>query len=241
MAEKKMLGFASHRYITNLKDAQAHIRYIGFREREDKSESLGLFSEHEDSTDAHEFIDSLNVKRFSHPKDPYIHTVLFSMSGKEWEQSGFQPGDYQKMIRDVMKELEVKNGYTLKWVAAEHRNPDHPHAHVVIRASYFDRDGVERKLELSDSDRRFLREQWQKTKELHRPMEPSWSRDFEPNRGHNFDIDRTFVDQLFKQIDRELAEKEREREISKKSKDRYRGKTNRSKEMQQEHIRKRDR
>ena len=89
------MAYASHRYIKSFADASAHIRYIGFREREDKSESLGLFSEYTDSADAEKFIESLNEKRFSHPDVPTIHTVLFSMSGDEWQRSGFEAGDYQ--------------------------------------------------------------------------------------------------------------------------------------------------
>src|SRR5690348_1030363 len=103
-----MSAYASHRYLKSFDDAEAHVRYIGFRVREDKSESLGLFSETSDFADADAFIKTLDAKRFKHPDTPNIHTVLFSMSGDEWNRSGFEPGDYQKMIRHVMKEWEIK-------------------------------------------------------------------------------------------------------------------------------------
>ncbi|MED3561485.1 hypothetical protein [Bacillus xiapuensis] len=212
-----MGAYASHRYLKTFDDAEAHVRYIGFREREDKSESLGLFSEHHDSADAQEFIDSLKAKRFKHPDVPVIHTVLFSMSGDEWNRSGFQPGDYQKMIRHVMKEWEIKTGYRLTWVAAEHRNPDHPHCHVAIRAAYKDRDGVEHRLKISNEDRKFFREQFQKTKELFRPIDPpprELSYQYEKDRP--LVIDTSFVDNLFYQIQRDLEHEEWERERARK-------------------------
>ncbi|MDV7767799.1 hypothetical protein [Peribacillus sp. CSMR9] len=218
-----MGAYASHRYIKAFDDAEAHIRYIGFREREDKSESLGLFSEHSDVSNTNEFIESLKAKRFSHSAVPTIHTVLFSMSGDEWNRSGFKPGDYQKMIREVMKEWEIKTGYRLDWVAAEHRNPNHPHAHVAIRAAYKDRDGVEHTLKISNEDRKFFREQFQKTKERVRPFDPpprefdhDFYQDREFERDPTFSIDTSFLDNFFYQVKRELEHEEWEREMVKK-------------------------
>lgn len=118
-----MAAFASHRYLKNHNDAVNHVLYIGFREREGQSESLGLFSEDNDFANADSFIKTLDDKRFKHPEVPYLHTVLFSMSGGEWDDSGFKPGDYQEIVRRVMKEWEIQKGYRLNWVAAEHRNP----------------------------------------------------------------------------------------------------------------------
>lgn len=221
-----MGAYASHRYIKSFDDAEAHIRYIGFREREDKSESLGLFSEHSDLADTQEFIDSLKAKRFSHSAVPTIHTVLFSMSGDEWNRSGFKPGDYQKMIREVMKEWEIKTGYRLNWVAAEHRNPDHPHAHVAIRAAYKDRDGVEHTLKISNEDRKFFREQFQKTKEMTRPFDPPPRElDHDFYREPQLTIDTSFLDNFFYQVKRELEQEERERENARKKQQKQKGRT----------------
>lgn len=146
-----------------------------------------------------------------------IHTVLFSISGDEWNRSGFEPGDYQKMIRNVMKEWEIKTGYRLQWVAAEHRNPDHPHCHVAIRASYRDRDGVEHRLKISNEDRKFFREQFQKTKELYRPFDPpprELSYDLE--RKPTLYIDTSLLDNLVYKIKKDLEQEEWEREQAKK-------------------------
>lgn len=216
-----MGAYASHKYLKTFADAAAHVRYIGFREREDKSESLGLFSERSDSADAEPFIKTLDAKRFSHPKVPNLHTVLFSMSGDEWNRSGFEAGDYQKMIRHVMKEWEIKTGYRLDWVAAEHRNPDHPHCHVAIRAAYKDRDGIERNLEVSNEDRKFFREQFQRTKEMYRPIDPP-PRElrYEQERPINFNLETTLLDNLVYKIKQELQREEFERDLAKKKKER---------------------
>lgn len=216
-----MGAYVSHKYLKSFADAAAHVRYIGFREREDKSESLGLFSENEDSANAEKFIKTLNDKRFSHPDVANLHTVLFSMSGDEWNRSGFEPGDYQRMIRHVMKEFEIKNGYRLDWVAAEHRNPDHPHCHVAIRASYKDRDGIEHRLKITNEDRKFLREQFQRTKEMVRPFDPpprsiSYQQQRDKNRNPLLDLGSSFINNLFYQIDRELAQEEWERDLARK-------------------------
>jgi hypothetical protein len=216
-------AYASHRYITSLNDSAHHVRYIGFREREGQSETLGLFSETEDIADSEKFIQSLDCKRLSHPDVPTIHTMLFSMSGDEWERSGFQPGDYQKMIRHVMKEWEIKTGYRLDWVAAEHRNPDHPHCHVAIRAAYKDRDGIEHRLKITNVDRKFFREQFQLTKDLTRGFELP-PREFERYKERNFDkqIDTSLLDNLLYRIKQEMEREEQEQELQKKRKKRNR-------------------
>lgn len=219
-----MGAYASHKYLKSFSDAAAHVRYIAFREREDKSESLGLFSEELDQADAEIFISTLDSKRFKHPDVANLHTVLFSMSGDEYNRSGFEDGDYQKMIRHVMKEWELKKGYNLKWVAAEHRNPDHPHVHVAIRAAYTDRDGIEYRLKITNEDRRFFREQFQKTKEMYRPYDPP-ERELEKfrSRDEKLFIDTSFIDNLFHQIDREMEQQEFEREREKQKKQKQKG------------------
>lgn len=210
------MSYASHKYLKTFKDAAAHVRYIGFRDREDKSESLGLFSEQHDSADADAFINSLDAKRFQHSDVANLHTVLFSMSGDEWNRSGFQPGDYQKMVRHVMKEWELKSGYRLEWVAAEHRNPDHPHCHVAIRAAYTDRDGIEHRLKITNEDRKFFREQFQKTKEQFRPYDPP-PRELSQYREREqpLFIDTSFIDNLFYRIKHDLEREEFEKELAK--------------------------
>ena len=225
-----------------MNDAKAHIQYVGFREREDPSDSLGLFSEHEDSVEVSTFLDSLDEKRFRHPKDPYIHTLLFTMSGKEWERSGFERGDYQKMIRQVMKQYEIKKGYRLKWIAAEHFKKDSPHVHVAIRASYFDRDGIERKLNITDADRKFFRDEWREARIQNRPMEPYFGpdKDFSLTHHRTMDLNKMFVTKLLDQIQHEFDRDRREQEMARKNVKKRKGK-NASEELMKEHLKKRDR
>jgi hypothetical protein len=219
-----MGAYASHRYLTSFDDSKKHVLYIGFREREGKSESLGLFSENSDLADADNFIDTLKAKRLSHPDVPTIHTVLFSMSGDEWDRSAFEPGDYQKMIRHVMKEWEIRRGYQLSWVAAEHRNPDHPHCHVAIRGAYTDRDGIEHRLKITNVDRKFFREQFQKTKDITRGFELP-PREYERYKERNFDkqIDTSILDNLLYRIKKDLEREELERTRAKQQKTKQKG------------------
>jgi hypothetical protein len=121
-----------------------------------------------------------------------------------------------------MKEWELKTGYRLQWVAAEHRNPDHPHCHVAIRAAYTDRDGVEHRLKISNEDRKFFREQFQRTKEIYRPIDPP-PREFGYDREQRPFIDTSLLDNLVRQIKRDLEHEEWEREQARKKIQKQRG------------------
>ena len=41
--------------------------------------------------------------------------------------------DLSRLTRELIKQMEKDLGTDLEWVAAEHRNTEHPHVHVVIR------------------------------------------------------------------------------------------------------------
>ena len=41
--------------------------------------------------------------------------------------------DLSRLTRELIKQMEMDLGTDLEWVAAEHRNTEHPHVHVVIR------------------------------------------------------------------------------------------------------------
>ncbi|MCU6603817.1 hypothetical protein OCO53_25590 [Peribacillus frigoritolerans] len=205
-------AFVSHSYIKNLSEAQNHVRYIAFRGRETEDERGGIFSEKSDVADVKNFIKKLDDKKTSHPDVAVAHRLLFSMSGDEWNKSGFGEGDYQKMIRNVMKDYELKTGRKLEWVAAEHRNPDHPHVHVAVKATYQDKDGIHHRLKISNEDRKFFKQAFQQEKNMLRgfELEQHKERPYEQNRPSRGNAD--FIDNLFRQIEREMREKEREYE-----------------------------
>lgn len=204
-------AYVSHHYCKDLSEAQNHVRYVAFRGRETDDERGGIFSKDSDVADVKHFIQKLDDKKTSHPSVAVAHKLLFSMSGDEWNRSDFEPGDYQKMIRNVMNDYELHTGRKLNWVAAEHRNPDHPHVHVVVKATYTDRDGIEHRLKLTHEDRQFFKDAFQQEKnrtrgfELERP-----EREYErPNKARsNTDL----LDALLYEIEKDMRDKEREYE-----------------------------
>lgn len=213
-------GFASHSYTKNLGAAQKHIQYIAFRDRENLGEKPGLFNETSNNADVKTFQSSLKDKLTANNYKAKAHKILFSMSGDEWNRSNFEAGDYQKMIRRIMKEYEIQTGKRLTWVAAEHRNPDHPHVHAVIKATYQDRYGTAHILELKDKDRLFFKEEFQRQKNQLRgfelePPKRDKQKEFEQQneKPKLRKSSAVFLDSLFEQFQARMLEEERKRQF----------------------------
>jgi hypothetical protein len=199
--------FVSHKFKKDLGEAKNHLNYIAYRSRE-TGEKYGVFSERQDNADLKPFMDSLDDKRTSHSEIAVMHTLLFSMSGDEWNRSGFEEQDFRKMIRDIMKDFELQKGITISWVAAEHNESGHPHVHVSIKATYKDRDGVEHRLKITPEDKKFFKQAFKEAKDKTRGFElPDRPREI-PVRPLNTDL----LDNLIFQINQRLREEEYERE-----------------------------
>lgn len=207
-------SFASHSYERELPKAENHVRYIAFRSRESEEHEKGLFNEHDNHIEVKDFIRDLNDKKTSHPSVAVIHKVLFSMSGDEWEKSGFEPEDYKIMIRNIMKDYELKTGRTINWAAAAHMNAGHPHVHLVMKATYTDKDGIEHRLKIDNEDRKFFAQAFTREKNRIRGFEiekPEREYERHQNRQQSKSISNAiWLDALFRELDKELREKERE-------------------------------
>lgn len=155
--------FVSNRYMKSLKTAINHVKYIAYRERSSER-GYGLFNDKNDNVEVKDFIKSLNDKRTAHPDVAKIHTLLFTMSGNEWERGNYLSGDYQTMIRNVMKDWQLERGITVEWVAAEHNEKGHPHVHVVIKSVMKDSSGVERRLKMTPEDKEWFKNAFQEEK-----------------------------------------------------------------------------
>lgn len=215
--------FVSTKFKKNLGEAKNHVRYIAFRARE-TNEKYGLWDEEKEQVSVEEFCSSLEDKRTSHSSIAKIHTVLFSMSGDEWNRSEFQDGNYKEMIRNIMKDFQLSKGITLSWVAAEHNEKGHPHVHVAIKSVYKDGDGVERRLNISKEDREWFKDAFRQEKNRIRgyELEPP-EREFDRSKRMNPEppsISKGFIDSLIFQINRRLQQEEFEREQEKRSMDR---------------------
>lgn len=145
--------FVSFRYMKNLQQAINHVKYVAFREREG-DKGYGLFNERSDHVEVNDFLNSLNDKRTSHSSVAKIHTLIFSMSGQEWERGKYIEGDWQTMVRNVMQDWQLKNNFTVNWCASVHLEKGHPHVHIVIKSVQRDANGIERRLNVKMGEER---------------------------------------------------------------------------------------
>ncbi|HAJ3957200.1 hypothetical protein WD019_19145 [Fictibacillus sp. Mic-4] len=228
-----MAGFVSHRYRKSLDDSREHVKYIAFRSRELATDRGGAFDAQRDNADVKAFLDNLDDKKTRHSSVAVSHSLLFSMSGWEWEKSHFERGDYQEMIRNIMKNYELDTGRKLEWIAAEHWHETHPHVHVVVKAVYQDRDGVQKRLNFSEEDRAKFKELFQEEKnrlrgfdldkELEREREErrlEWERQQkEKTRNDYIDV---LLSELKRNMEQELQREEYRRQMAKNQIDRSR-------------------
>lgn len=141
------------KFFKTLESAKAKVKYVCFREREGENEKLGVFSHDRDNANVYRFMKYLDNRLTKHHTKEKMVELVFSMSGNEWEKSGFEYGDYKTLVRETMKKFEMRTGKKLTWIAAEHFKDGHPHAHVMINGVYTDRDGVQRKFDFYTWDK----------------------------------------------------------------------------------------
>jgi hypothetical protein len=67
--------------------------------------------------------------------------------------------DWREWTRDVMRDLEERQGRSLHWYAVKHDNTDNPHVHVVLAGAGENHEtGKEEAVKLYANDYQFLRE-----------------------------------------------------------------------------------
>ena len=97
----------------------AHLRYIQRDGTSRDSERGELYSAGEDRSDADAFLDRSKDDR---------HQFRFIVSPED----GAELGDLTGYTRELMARVETDLGTRLDWVAVNHYNTGHPHAHVVV-------------------------------------------------------------------------------------------------------------
>lgn len=210
--------FVSVGYKKKLGEAKNHVKYIAFRERSD-GKNYGLFNDRSSNISVNDFCKKLDDKKISHSDIAKIHTVMFSMSGDEWERSGFIEEDYKKMVRNIMEDWQLKNGKRIDWVGAVHFEEGHPHVHIAIKSTYKDRDGIERRLNMNvKEEREWFRGQFREEKDAIRG--PGWyeqeqerRRQMRRSKTRENGIGGNFIKNLFNQIKMRQLEAEHEREV----------------------------
>ncbi len=144
------------------------------------------------------------------------HSVAISATLNAWQKGGdermfkliISPEfgdrmDLRKHVGDLMKQMEKDLGTKLEWVAANHYNTDHPHAHVAIRGM----DDKGKSLEISPeyiAEGSRIRAQELATKEL----------GYRSERDVAESLDRQVAQQRFTEIDRSLKKRAVNNEVS---------------------------
>src|SRR5947209_1130030 len=103
----------------------SHFKYIEHRSRSENEsrDDRRIFSEDEDVVSRRDAID--DVMGHTSTSVNY-HKIVLSPSEDEIVQ------DWREWTRDVMADLEERQGKELHWYAVAHNNTDNPHVHVVL-------------------------------------------------------------------------------------------------------------
>jgi type IV secretory pathway VirD2 relaxase len=130
----------------------AHMKYIQYRSlgEGETREDRYIFSEDGDHVGRTEAVDDV----MSHTSTAVnYHKIVLSPSEEEPVQ------DYQAWARDVMSDLEERQGKELHWYGVVHNNTDNPHVHIVLAGAGENKEtGELEPVKLYASDYQFLRE-----------------------------------------------------------------------------------
>lgn len=154
------LGVVKVGYKKDIGKVSVHLKYIGFRSRDQQGEERGFFDNQRDrGADYEKFLDSVaEHKALQHTLTPKIHTAILSMREEDYKQLVENGISFKEMTRDLMQQLEERKGLQLNWIAAQHDKAGHPHVHVAIRSVGEDATGQDRRLKLDKDDIAWLRE-----------------------------------------------------------------------------------
>jgi hypothetical protein len=149
---------AFFRIIRNTKSlagAKRMVHYIAFRSRELPEERKGGFARDHDQANVDHFCSGLDHRLTRHSQVPVAFHGIFSLPKEEAERAGLT--DWKPFVREVIAKYEASREIRLDWFAAVHDSETHPHAHIVIKAVYQNRDGVEMRLRFNREDLKELR------------------------------------------------------------------------------------
>ncbi len=133
----------------------AHMKYIEYRQRDEREarDDRRIFDKDRDVVGRGDAVD--DIMDHEHRGVAY-HKIVLSPSVEETVY------DWREWTRDVMADLEERQGHELHWYAVKHDNTDDPHVHVVLAGSGENHEtGESEQVRLYADDYRFLRERGQ--------------------------------------------------------------------------------
>jgi hypothetical protein len=201
------------KFTRNLPGARRMVRYIAFRSRELEEDRKGAFDAERDHADVNRFCERLDDWKTRHPKAAKAYHCLFSLPRGDFDRTGM--ADWKEVVRDTLASYERAHNRKLDWIASEHKDPKHPHCHVVIKAVYESGTGARRQLRLSKADiqeiRQTVGQELSRRREAYRALHPEPARD--NSRGFDFaGATGQFMRWLQHRIERDRWEREREME-----------------------------
>lgn len=103
----------------------AHLKYIEYRQREENESrnDRHIFTSDQDRVSRSTAVE--DVMDHAHSQVAY-HKIVLSPGKDEYVS------DWQTWTREVMNDLEKKQGRKLHWYAVKHDNTDNPHVHVIL-------------------------------------------------------------------------------------------------------------
>lgn len=113
-------GSARGRQFVSSKAVDAHLRYLERDGVTRDGEKGQVYSADKDVADGPAFLDRGREDR---------HQFRFIVSAEE----GVELSDLRQTTRDLMTQMEADLGTKLDWIAVDHHNTGHPHAHILMR------------------------------------------------------------------------------------------------------------
>lgn len=183
------------KYVSNMGEVKAHIKYIGFRSDEvakkDALKEYGLdnadfFSASRDNEDYKGFINRIEKHNaLKHSKSVKMQKIVFSLKQEDFRNYLLDGNgkDFKDLVRETMKEFEEYRGQKYDWIAIEHltdkdKLSTHPHVHVAIKA--ISENG--QRLKLNKEDFKFLREKFDVQYNKVCEYESKWEQGYRQNR-----------------------------------------------------------
>ncbi len=132
--------------------ASAHLKYLEYRAlgEQESRESRHIFSKESDHITRSEAVDDV----MSHTSTSVnFHKLVLSPGEDEPVE------DWRAWTREIMSDLEERQGLDLHWYAVHHENTDNPHVHVLLAgAGEREETGALEPVKLYAKDYQFLRE-----------------------------------------------------------------------------------
>jgi type IV secretory pathway VirD2 relaxase len=133
----------------------AHAKYVEYRARDEREtrDDRRIFDKENDVVSQRDAVD--DIMDHAH-QGVAFHKIVLSPSNEE------PVYDWREWTREVMADLEERQGKELHWFAVKHENTDDPHVHVVLAGSGENLEtGKTEQVRMYTPDYQFLRESGQ--------------------------------------------------------------------------------